>query len=219
MSLLLSVQGRAVAPSYGGVGSVRDLAQTAMGALRVSSFGLPGLEDALAGFRFGGGCQVIAEGIAPVSAIPTTTAAAALYNPVGSGYVLVIDWLSCFLGSGTAAAGATLLACSSGQVATAPTAATSYSAANLAGRNKLSVAVWGKALTIPAGVWLGVQPTFQLAAANVGQGFDKARLGGAFVIGPGKALGLAVLSGAGTSPLYQISASWLELPLTAEIAA
>lgn len=219
MSMLLTVQGRAVAPAYGGNGSVRDIAQTAMGALRVAQLGLPNLEDALAGFRFGGGCQVIAEGIAPVSAIPTTTATLALFNPLTSGRVLVVDWLSFFLGSGTAAAGATLLACSSGQVATAPSAATSYESANLAGRSGSSVAVWGKALTIPDGTWLGVQSTFQLAAANVGQGDGRANLGGAFIIGPGKALGLAVLSGAGTSPLYQISASWLELPLTAELAA
>lgn len=220
MSMLVTVQGRAVAPGYGSSGAVRDLAQTAMGSLRVAGFGPAGLEDALAGYRFGGGCQVIASGIAPVTAIPTTTATLAIYNPITSGKVLVIDWLSFFLGSGTAAAGATLMATVSGQVATAPSAAANYSSANLAGRSGPSVAVWGTAVTIPSGAaWLGVRPTFQLAAANVGQGNGMAPINGAMLVGPGKALGLAVLSGAGTSPLYQVSASWLELPLTAELSA
>src|SRR5262245_5210592 len=57
------------------------------------------------------GTTTIANGIAPVQAVPTTTAGWALYNnnPVMSGRCFVIDRACSWLGSGTAAAGATLL--------------------------------------------------------------------------------------------------------------
>lgn len=176
------------------------------------------LELSRSGRRFVGGNNVIAEGIAPVAAIPTTTADLALYNASQS-LSLVIERLGFWLGSGTAAAGATLFgAVSTGRIATAPTAhATGHSAQNAAASSRASKALWSKNVTLPAGsAWFQLQSTFQAAAANAGQGESPLKLDGAIVIPPLHALGLAILSGAGTTPLYGVSAMWSELELDLE---
>lgn len=171
------------------------------------------------GRRFGGGCQVIASGIAPVSAIPTTTATLALYNTAeDGGKSIVLERINVCLGSGTAAAGATLFgAVSAGKPASVPSAASNYSSQCLNGRiNNTSIARWATAVTMPSGsAWVALGSSFQLAAANVGQGTTIDEFVGKIIVPPGYALGLGILSGAGTSPLYTVSAVWseLELPL------
>lgn len=201
-------------------GITQQARATTLQSLAVAQMEPDFCELARSGSRFAGGNGVIAQGIAPVSAIPTTTATLALYNSADpGGKSLVVDRLTFWLGSGTAAAGATLLASvSNGQVATAVTAHSSnYFAGPLTLKNGgSSVAFWGTAVTVPAGtVWWGVQSTFQLAAANVGQGDSGTDLRGV-VIPPKYALGIAILSGAGTSPLYGVSAMWSELELDLE---
>ncbi len=175
------------------------------------------LEWSRAGYRFVGGTQIIANGIAPVAAIPTTTATLALYNSDRS-QSLVIERLGFFLGSGTPAAGATMLACVSRKVATAVTAhTTGYNATSANGSSVAARALWGAAVTIPAGsAWFQVQSTMQLAAVNVGQGESPIDLEGAIIIPPECALGIVILSGAGTTPLYGISATWSEVLLELE---
>jgi len=187
---------------------------SALGSQAVTQVEAPNTERASAGRRFMGGTQVIASGIAPVSAIPTTTATLALFNtePDG-GKSLVIDQIGMFLGSGTAAAGATLLATVTVGKPTAPSAASNYSSQSCSGRGT-SIARWATALTIPAGsAWIQVSSSFQLATANVGQGDMPSGFLGGLVVPPGYALGLAILSGAGTTPLYSVSATWGELEL------
>lgn len=170
-----------------------------------------------AGRRFIGGNQIIANGIAPVAAIPTTTATLALYNgEQAGGRAIAIERLGFWLGSGTPAAGATLLATVSTQkIATAPTAmATGYGVASASGSTYASKALWATGVTIPGAptpAWIQVLSTLQLAAANVGQGDQLADFCGALVIPPQHALGLAILSGAGTTPLYGISCTWAEI--------
>lgn len=165
-----------------------------------------------AGRRFIGGNQIIANGIAPVTAIPTTTATLALYNadPVRS---LIIEQLGFWLGSGTPTAGATLLATvSQGPIASPPTAnATGYSNQSASGSSMASRAIWTTAVTLPLSpAWVQVSSTFQLAAANVGQGDLVSNLDGALVVPPLRALGLAILSGTGTTPLYGVSCIYVE---------
>ncbi len=174
-------------------------------------------ELARAGRLFVGGNSIIANGIAPVAAIPTTTAALALYNNANAGgRSLVLERLRFWLGSGTAAAGATLLGAVAGPIATPPTVhATGYAASSASGVGT-SRALWTTALTIPSAAWVGLLSTLQPAAANVGQGDGEAVIDGGIVIPPGFALGLVVLSGAGTSPLYGVSAEWAELELDLE---
>lgn len=188
---------------------------TSQGSLAVAPIEPEAYERGRAGIRFWGGNQIIANGIAPVAAIPTTTATLALYNGEGdNGPDLCIERLNFWLGSGTAAAGATLFACvSDGPIATTPTAmATGYEVGSMSRGRRKSKALWATAVTLPLDpTWAGVLSTFQLAAANVGQGDGVAFLDGGLIIPPRHALGLAILSGTGTSPLYGISATWSEI--------
>lgn len=173
-----------------------------------------------AGRRFIGGNQIIANGIAPVAAIPTVTATLALYNAESAGgKSLSIEQLGLWLGSGTPAAGLTLLATVSPRpIATAPTGmATGYGIASASGSTSASKALWATAVTLPGiPAWMQILSSFQLAAANVGQGDLIAKIHGALLVPPGHALGLAILSGAGTSPLYGISAMHSEIDAALE---
>lgn len=192
---------------------------TPLGSVAVAQVESPYMEAARSGRRFMGGNQIIANGIAPVAAIPTTTATLALYNndPVGNGLSIALDWLNWWLGSGTPAAGATLF----GAVfrpTTAPTAnATGYGSSSCNGSARGTRAIWATAQTAPAGVnWASIMSTQQLAAANVGQGDNYVDIGGRIVVPPGFAFGMGILSGAGTTPLYGVSGHWTEIEETNE---
>lgn len=191
-----------------------QLRLTGQGSMAVAAVEPEAYERARAGRRFWGGNQIIANGIAPVAAIPTTTATLALYNgEPDNGADLAIERINFWLGSGTAAAGATLFVCvSDGPIATTPTMATGYEVASCSRGGRKSKAVFGTAVTIPADPsWVGALSTFQLAAANVGQGDGVAFLDGGIIVPPRHALGIAILSGAGTTPLYGVSAIWSEI--------
>ena len=89
---------------------------TSQGSLAVAVVEPALAEVARAGRRYGGGCQIIANGIAPVVVIPTVAAGLVLYNGESDGGAdLFVDRLNFWLGSGTAAAGATLLGCRLGR--------------------------------------------------------------------------------------------------------
>src|SRR4051812_15000596 len=93
----------------GGNQTQAQLRATALQSLAVAQVEPFHAERARAGRRFGGGTQIIANGIAPVAAIPTTTATLALWNgEADGGKSYLLDHLQWWLGSGTAAAGATL---------------------------------------------------------------------------------------------------------------
>lgn len=217
----LELFGRIRRSIRGGNSGTVPLRLTQHESVAVAQYEPPYLETSRAGLHFAGGTQVIANGIAPVAAIPTTTATLGIYNRAeDGGSSLFIDHLGFFLGSGTPAAGATMLAAvSNGKIAAAsiPSAASNYSSQCLSTVGKSAVAVWATALTIPAGSsWFQVLSTFQLAAANVGQGDYVALPGRGILIPPGYALGIAILSGAGTTPLYSVSAQWIEQALDIE---
>lgn len=206
-----------------GPGAQREMRLTGIESLSVAQVEDTKAELARAGRRFGGGNQIIANGIAPVSAIPTTTATLALFNGEDSGgRSLIIDRICFWLGSGTPAAGATLFATvSPSKIATPPTAnATGYGSQSLSGSSMRTKAVWATGVTVPsmpaAPNWIAIQSTFQLAAANVGQGDTYSEMSGALVVPPQYALGFGILSGAGTTPLYGISVTWSETALDLE---
>lgn len=213
------VQGRGRRASKIGADD-RELRLTTLESLAVAQFEPEYIQIAASGRRYVGGCQVIASGIAPVQVIPTTTATLALYNSdIDGGLSIAIDSLSFCLGSGTAAAGATLWACvTNGKVAAAniPSAAANYSSQVAGKKGNGSISVWGTAVTIPTGsAWFQATTSFQLAAANVGQGDQAASLKG-IVVPPGYALGLGIFSAAGTTPLYAITGTWIETELDLE---
>lgn len=190
---------------------------TQYGSLAVSQFEPDWLELSRHGARFHGGCQVIASGIAPVAAIPTTTATLALWNgEEDGGKSYLMEEIAFTLGSGTAAAGATLFVGLTVAKQTAPSAASNYDTDSVSAGGKSTRAVWATALTFAAGVaWRQVGGSMQLAAANVGQSERPYNLRG-IIVPPGYALGIAILSGTGTSPLYAVSAQWSELALDRE---
>lgn len=195
-------------------GSTRTVRMTQIESLAVAQVEPPKFDMTRAGRRFLGGNQIIANGIAPVAAIPTTTATLALYN-TNSERSLAIERIGFWLGSGTAAAGATLLATvSTNPIASPPSAmATGYGIQSASGRES-SKCLWATGVTLPGTptpAWFQVLSTFQLAAANVGQGDDSVDLEGMIVVPPLRALGLAILSGAGTTPLYGVSCVFSEI--------
>jgi hypothetical protein len=198
-------------------GALSELRGTNYEALAVAQFEPARAAATAAGLRFVGGNQIIANGIAPVAAIPTTTATLALYNGENAGgRSLFIEQIRFWLGSGTAAAGATLFACVSPTViATAPSMATGYGVSSASAGGARSAAVFGTAVTVPTSpftpAWFAVGSSFQAAAANVGQGDGYADIEGGILVPPRHALGLGILSGTGTSPLYGISVIWTEL--------
>jgi hypothetical protein len=209
----------------GSGGSPHKARMTDHQSLVVASMELPKMELARAGKLFQGGNQIIANGIAPVTAIPTTTATLLLYNSADAGGTsLVIDRIGFWLGSGTPTAGATLLgAVSTSAIVTAPTAhGTGYGVQSQSGSGLAqSRALWTTAATMPsmtnrAPAWMQIQSTFQLAAANVGQGDWYSEMWGSLIVPPKYGLGLAILSGTGTTPLYGVSATWAELQLSLE---
>ena len=189
-----------------------------LGSLKTAQVEPPRTLTSAMGRRFYGGTQVIANGIAPVSAIPTTTATLALFNgEYDGGASLVVERVGFCLGSGTAAAGATLFVCvTSTKVATVPTMASNYAVQSMSDGSRASRAILGTAVTVATSGWFAAASSFQLAAANVGQGGDFYIADGEIVVPPGYAMGLAILSGAGTSPLYSVSCVWSELDLDLE---
>lgn len=194
-------------------GTTTPLRLTTLGSLAVAAVESAGHEQARAGRRYAGGCQLIAAGIAPDATIPSTTAKLALYNgQPDDGLCLFIERLTFCLGSGTPAAGATLLVCVAGPIATVPAMAANYLAGSTSGGGRGTKSVFATAVTLPgAPVWFGLTSTMQLAAANVGQGDGWAQSDGGIMIPPRYALGIAIFSGAGTTPLYTVSAQWAEL--------
>jgi hypothetical protein len=202
-------------------GAVRPFRMTGLESHAVAQVEEDLTDLARAGRLFYGGNQIIANGIAPVAAIPTTTATLALVNKDANN-TLAISKLNFWLGSGTPAAGATLFACVVKPTqATADGITANGTGFNSANRNPVSSrksgALWTTALTVPATtVWEALLSTMQLAAANIGQGDGISYQKGGLLVPPFCALGIGILSGAGTTPLYGVSAEWAELELENE---
>jgi hypothetical protein len=158
-------------------------------------------------------------GLAPVTAIPTTTATIALVNTNGDGgESLIIKSVSSYLVSGTpTASGSILCGVSVGKIASLPTAhmTNTYSAPT---RGKVAPSnAFFQASTLPAtAVWMQLQNATMLAAATVGQGpyGAPADVNGAFIVPPGYAFHLAMFSGTGTTPLFGWSLVWGEAVVT-----
>lgn len=217
MSAQFLVNGEVGRSAPASVNNQQALLLSILGSLKTAQYEPDRALLSAAGRRFYGGCQVIASGIAPVAAIPTTTATLFLWNGEASGGAsYVIEELNYALGSGTAAAGAALMVCVTNIAQTAPSAASNYATQSCSDGSRASRAVWGTGVTVATGGWMIARSSFQLAAANVGQGSDPYTPNGALVIPPGYGLGIAILSGSGTTPLYSVSALWSELQLDLE---
>lgn len=193
---------------------------TGLGSLAVGPVESPQLELARAGRRFVGGLQIIANGFSPATAIPTAQPNVCLWNgePDG-GKTYAIDFAGFWLVSGTPAAGATLMAGVTRGKITGPTAATGFSTIGLNPSSPTN-SRWGSLVTLTVNalnpVYAAILSTFQLAAANLGQGDSPTALPFPLLVPPGYACGFDVLSGAGASPKYGLSLGWGEVEMDLE---
>lgn len=160
--------------------------------------------------------------LAPVTAYPTTTLTMALYQP-DKGRILKISGLHYFVASGTPGVGAALLACVTTVTQARPTLSTGINGgyANTIISSLKSGGQPGdtKALFINAITLTGPQPAWVPAGGNSAgtatatiashaAAFDVNYLG--FEIGEGHMLGVTLLSGAGTTPLYGFGVTFEE---------
>lgn len=199
-----------------------QLQQTLLGNLAIAQVEPGKLEAARQGIRY---CAVIGNGatfLAPVTAYPTTTAAIALYN-ASTDKILAIQKLFSFLASGTPAAGGILLACVTKVSQSRPTLSTGDNG-GYAGVVQSSLSGYGgqgngifinnQTLTGEQPAWFpaAVEPTSP-ATASIGAHACVGDFDGLIAVPPGYMLGLTMLSGSGTSPLYGFGAIWDELAL------
>lgn len=182
------------------------------GALRVAQVDQPAAELTRAGRRFRIGYTAAPTGIAPVTAIPTTAAQWAITN-TSSTLTMTFEELGVHLYSGTAAAGVCVFAC------LFSTPAQTGFGTGLSAQNCNFSSSTASAAAIKSGVTVTAPaaPAWFLVAksdsANTAVGAVAAvnfELKGSVMVPPGKSLGLATLSGTGTSPLFIPVATWTE---------
>jgi hypothetical protein len=196
-----------------------DVRQTFLESLAVAQVEAPGDEASRGGLRFRGTAQA-ATGIAPVQALPTTAAQWFLYNPVNNRVSAWVDTLGCELTSGTAATTGTELYFTMAGPANVPATIQIASKSGVVIQNANPISAKGaSALSLNSGVTLqGTNTWFPIAAsypfgtgAPVGQCACVTRnIDGKIIIPPGCGLGLAVISGTGTTPLFAPFAEWRE---------
>jgi len=174
-----------------------------------------GFEMTRAGRRFRSAFNGTAPtGIAPVQAMPTTAAQWVLWNgDTIKSYVMTSVGVILF--SGTQGVGGTLL----GAIFTAPNQNGLAQATGLAVQNMSGSAIGSKAvikssitLTAPATpLWSPVAALPDAADTAGGQAGPITDIKGRLIIPPQYGLALAVLSAAGTTPLFLPFFDWLEL--------
>lgn len=153
--------------------------------------------------------------VAPVQALPTTTASWALYNPATNTKVLVPLRAYCWGVSGTLGLGMALLIGNlTTVVATASIPAAYTDSVNKAimPGSAATVAIFGNAVTVPAPIWNVAAARSQVAAIEVGSGLS-AELHGMYIVQPGYALVGDVLAPVGTVALFGFGFIWGELDL------
>jgi len=189
------------------------------GGLAVDQVAPPKAELGLARRRFGAVVGNGATFIAPVTAVPTTTATFMLYNgePDG-GRVLSIETVGHFLASGTADAnGALIGAVTLARQTTVPGAYASTVLSSLSGGPVDSKAVLANAHTITGGqpAWIPLPyvgaNSIAADANTIGAAGGVANVDGEFNVPPGHGFAITLVAGAGSTPLYGFSVTWAEL--------
>lgn len=205
---------RRFAPLRAGKGPI-DARFTHQESLAVSLVEPEGFEMTRAGRRFRSAFNGTAPtGIAPVQAIPTTAAQWVLWNgDLVKSYVMTSVGVILF--SGTQGVGGTVL----GALFNTPSQQGLASATGLAVQNMSGSAIGSKAviksaitLTGPAvPLWSPVAALPDAADTAGGQAGPISDMKGRLIIPPQMGLAIAVLSAAGTTPLFLPFFDWLEL--------
>ena len=197
-----------------GNGATTALRQTAFGSLAVAQVEPAGAEASRAGRRFLLGNNAGITGIAPVTVMPTTAAQWAIWNldPLKS---LEFEQLGMYLTAGTPGVGGVLLAClftTPAQTAGSQTGCAITSASNGALASK-AICKQSVSITTPAAPnWFPVASNFgsNVTAFASSTYLENRSLDGRLIVPPGQGLGLAVVSPAGTTPLFAPFAMWVE---------
>lgn len=181
------------------------------GALRVAQLDQESAELTRAGRRFSLATLATVTGIAPVQAIPTTAAQWCIWNASLTD-TMTFDEIGVYLVSGTAAAGQNVWAA----ILTAPAQtglATGITVASRSGSLRTSAAAIksGVTITTPAApAWFQVAKSDSANTAVSNVSCVNSLLKGSLMVPPLSGLAIAVLSGAGTSPLFSPVATWTE---------
>lgn len=148
----------------------------------------------------------------PLTALPTTTATWALYNPATSTRVLVVLQASCYSTSGTLGLG---MAIALGVPQTLPAAVTAYASSvnnAIIPGSTTGNGVFATGATVADTTWSIHEARAQVAAVEVGSGLVT-ELDGLYVLAPGQMLGGAVIAPVGTTALFGFGYIWAELDL------
>ena len=156
-------------------------------------------------------------GKAPVIVMPTTTAQCALFNGnvPSSNICLVIAEVSMWIISGTAGLGGNMIACVSTQAQAAlPGLLVSSTQSGLSAKGGgASKAILANAITLAgAPAWMVLEGRDVPAAIEIGASF-RAVLDGMIIVPPQFCMGLAMLSPAGTTPLWGSCFVWQEVAM------
>ena len=214
---------RAITSGRLGLGSHADNSLDFLGAMCVNQVLSPRSLRAAAGARFAGVMGSGSTFLAPVTAYPTTTLTMALWNgdPAG-GRSYFIDRITAVVASGTPVVGGALLACVTTVAQARPTLSTGgnggYANTIISGlsgyKGGSSNGILINAITLtgdqPAWFVAAHQPS-NTATANIAATGFVAELDGGVLVPPGYMLGMAVLSAAGTTPLYSFGVTWDEV--------
>lgn len=181
------------------------------GGVRTAQVEPPRLELTRAGRRFATSTTSGVTGIAPVQAMPTTAAQWALFN-TSTTDSMAFEKLGVLLASGTAGAGIQVIAA----FFTTPAQtgfATGVQVGNLSNSTRTSAMAIKSGVTITAPstvVWFHVAKSDTANTAVLSVAAINDCVDGGIILPPSTGLALAVLSPAGTSPLYVPVAQWVE---------
>jgi len=188
---------------------------TALGSVAGAQVEPPNFEMSRAGRRFILGNSAAITGIAPVQALPTTGAQWVIWNP-STTRTLAMEQVAMYLTSGTPGVGGILLAALFTLPASvgATYTGSSISSASIGSGASATILKASVTVTAPAAPnWftLASNPGPNVTAFASSTFLENRLLGGSVLVPPLCGLALAVVSPAGTTPLFAPAAMWVEI--------
>lgn len=222
--MLMEMEYRRFDEVRGGKGPI-TLRGTFLESLAIAQIEPQNLELTRAGRRFVLGNSAAVTGIAPVQVLPTTQPQWAIFNNelAGNGRTYWLEELGMLLTAGTPGVGAVLMAClfqtpvptgaNTAGMSVSKAAGIAGAASSSQGSNALVKSSPGAITTPAAPNWypIAVRPDANVTAFAGSVFIENRNLMGAIAIPPQMGLGLAVVSPAGTTPLFAPFGRWVEI--------